>query len=162
RSPMTTRNLDALFAPKSLALIGASARSGSVGGVLARNLLQAGFAGPVGLVDPRGGEIDGVPIVPAIGALSHAPDLAVVAAPAAAVPEIVADLGAHGCRAAIVISAGFEGPGAPADLTRRMLEAARPHLLRIVGPNCLGVISPATKLNASFAHAAPPPGGLAL
>jgi acetyltransferase len=93
--------------------------------------------------------------------LPQVPDLAVIATPAASVPGLVAELGARGCRAAVVISAGFEGADR-APLRQAMLDAARPHLLRVVGPNCLGVISPALGVNASFAHLTPAAGGLAL
>lgn len=159
---MTTRNLDALFEPRSIALIGASAREGSVGQVLTRNLAEAGFEGPLMLVNPRGGELAGRPVFPDVAALPEAPDLAVIATPAETVPGLVAELGARGCRAAIVISAGFEAPGREAELKQAVLDAARPHLLRIVGPNCLGFLSPKRKINASFAHRMADQGSIAL
>jgi acetyltransferase len=159
---MTTRNLDALFAPRSVAMIGASPQPGSVGEVVTRNLRGAGFAGDVMLVNPHGGSIDGAPVYESVSALPGPPDLAVIATPAETVPGLIAELGARGCRAAVVISAGFEGPGHPAALKQAILDAARPHLLRIVGPNCLGFLSPVRKLNASFAQAMPPAGDLAL
>lgn len=159
---MTTRNLDALFNPHAIALIGASRRPGSVGAVVTRNLLQGGFAGRVMLVNSRGGEIAGQTVYAEIAALPQAPDLAVVATPAGTVPDVIAQLGARGCRAAVVISAGFEGDGPPARLKRAMLDAARPHLLRIVGPNCLGLISPVGGVNGSFASGMPPTGRVAL
>lgn len=159
---MTTRNLDALFDPRAVALIGASRRPGSVGAVVARNLLEGGFAGRVMLVNPKGGEIAGRPVCADIPALPETPDLAIVATPAHTVPEVIDQLGARGCRAAVVISAGFEGDGSPARLKQAMLDAARPRLLRIVGPNCLGVVSPAGGVNASFADRMPPRGRVAL
>ena len=159
---MTTRNLDALFAPAAIAMIGASRKPGSVGAVVTRNLMQAGFSGAIRLVNPHGGEIEGQPVYSSMDLLPETPDLAVIATPAETVPGVIADLGAHGCRAAVVISAGFEGVGRAAALKRAVLEAARPHLLRIVGPNCLGVLSPATGVNASFASAMPPAGRVAL
>ena len=159
---MTIRNLDALIAPKSIALVGASRDAGSVGGVVARNLRAGGFDGPVRLVNPHAAEIEGMPAYASVGDLPEAPDLAVVTTPAAAIPDVIADLGARGCRVAVVISAGFEGPGPPAKLKQRMLEAARPHLLRIVGPNCLGVLSPVAGVNGSFARSMPPRGRVAL
>jgi len=158
---MTIRNLDALFRPRSIALIGASNRAGSVGQVLARNLLESGFAGPVMPVNPHDGAVRSALAYPDIFHLPQDPDLAVIATPADTVPGLVAQLGARGCRAAIVISAGFEGRE-QAGLRQAALDAARPHLLRIVGPNCLGVLSPATGVNASFAHLTPRAGGLAL
>lgn len=160
---MSTRNLDGLFAPSVIALIGASARPGSVGNVLAANLLRGGFGGEVLFANIDGAPVLGHACSPSVAALPSVPDLAIVATPAPTVPGVIAELGARGCRAAVVISAGFEGND-PASVGRRqaLLDAARPHLLRIVGPNCLGILSPATGVNASFASAMPPPGGIAL
>lgn len=153
--------LDAVLAPRSIALIGANPRPGSVGAVVTRNLMTGGFAGRIMLVDPKADALDEAR-VRRIRDLPETPDLAVIATPAAAVPGVIADLGEAGCRAAIVITAGFEGPGAPTELRQAMLDAARPHGLRIVGPNCLGLLSPATGVNASFAVAMPPEGRVAL
>ncbi|MGE3301856.1 MAG: acetate--CoA ligase family protein [Hyphomonadaceae bacterium] len=157
---MTARNFDALFAPRSLALIGASDRPGSVGAVATRNLLTGGFSGPIMLVNQRAQTIAGAPVYPSIQALPHRPDLAVIATPAATVPALVAELGAAGCRAAIVISAGFGAPDSA--LRAQMQAAARPYLLRLLGPNSLGFQSPSAGINASFAHIQPKGGGLAL
>ena len=103
---MTIRNLDALLAPKSVALIGASTRAGSVGLITARNMLAAGFGGPVWLVNPKHGAIEGSACHASLEALPGAPDLGIVVTPPAAVPGIVAELGAKGARAAVVITAG--------------------------------------------------------
>lgn len=154
---MTTRNFDALFEPRAIALIGASNRPGSVGAVLARNLYAGGFAGSVMSINPRETEIAGKPSFRSVNDLPHAPDLAVIATPAAAIPDLISALGERGCRAAVVISAGFSR----SDLRQRMLDASRPHLLRILGPNCLGFISPVRAINASFAHLAPKRGDIA-
>ncbi len=158
---MSTFNLEAVFAPRAIALIGASHRRGAVGAVAARNLLAAGFAGPVRLVNPHVRTIAGAATFPDIAALPEAPDLAVIAIPAEGVADAVAQLGARGGRAAVVLSAGFEGE---AGALRRaaLLAAARPHGVRLVGPNCLGVLSPAARVNASFARAMPPAGSIAL
>ena len=160
---MTTRNLDALFEPKSIALIGASNQPRSVGAVTARNLFEAGFAGPIMTVNPHEQAIRSTLNYHSVEELPLAPDLAVIATPPPTVPEIVASLGARGTRAVIVVTAGFgEGGSAEgAELRRRTLEAAKPHLVRILGPNCLGFISPARGINASFAHLTPLTGGLA-
>ena len=155
---MTIRNFDALFAPGAIALIGASNRPGSVGSVVARNLLNGGFAGPIMMVNPHAADIAGAPIYPSIAALPQTPDLAVIATPAGAVPKIVEELGARGCRAAVVISAGFGEGG----LRQQLLDASRPNLMRIVGPNCLGFLSPMRGINASFAHLKPAAGSIAL
>jgi len=160
---MTTRNLDALFEPKSIALIGASNQPRSVGAVTAKNLFEAGFAGPIVTVNPHEQAIRSTINYHSVEELPLAPDLAVIATPPPTVPEIVASLGARGTRAVIVVTAGF-GEGGSAEggeLRRRTLEAAKPHLVRILGPNCLGFISPAKGINASFAHLTPLTGGLA-
>ena len=161
---MTIRNLDHLFRPKSVALLGASDRPSSVGAVLARNLRAGGFAGRVMLVAPKHAAIDGEPCYPDVASLPETPDLAVVATPPDTVPGLVAALAARGTKAAVVVTAGF-GEGAAARgraLRQAMLDAARPHLLRVVGPNCLGVMAPGRGLNATFAHLGARPGTLAL
>lgn len=160
---MSVRNLDAVFRPRSVALLGASRTAHSVGAVLAHNLLEGGFAGPIYFVNAKGGEVDGRRVYSSIQALPEPPDLAVVATPPDTVPGLIAELGARGARAAIVITAGFGELGAQGlVLQQAMLDAAKPHVLRIVGPNCVGVLSPHARLNASFAHVTPKAGGLAL
>ncbi len=160
---MTIRNLDALFEPKSIALIGASNQAGSVGAVLARNLLDTGFSGPIFPVNPHEQSIRSTLNYRTVAELPLTPDLAVIATPPATVPALVAELAARGCRAAIVITAGFsEGGGAEGKrLVDSVLAAARPSLMRIVGPNCLGFISPGRGINASFAHVTPADGSVA-
>lgn len=153
---MTTRNLDALFQPRSVALIGASAEPGSVGAVLASNLLAGDFKGAIYLVNPHQREILSTPCFASIDALPAAPDLAVIAIPPGGVAGAITQLGAKGCRAAVLITAGGSA------LRTSALEAARPFLMRIVGPNCLGLMSPAIGVNASFAHLAPLAGDIAL
>lgn len=160
---MTTRNFDALFEPKAIALLGASNQPNSVGAVLARNLFDSGFYGPVMTVNPHEEAIRSAVNYHSVAELPIAPDLAVIATPPQTVPGLVAELGARGCRAAVVVTAGF-GEGERDDgeaLRKAMLEAAEPHLLRIVGPNCLGFISPRAGINASFAHLTPKSGDLA-
>ncbi len=160
---MTIRNLDCLFKPRSIALIGASKRPQSVGAVLARNLFNAGFDGPVMPVNPKHKAIEGVLTYADVDSLPITPDLAVISTPADSVPGIIDDLGKRGTRAAIVISAGFGESRDPhgKDLQQAMLDAAKPYLLRIIGPNCLGVMVPSLGLNASFCHLNPHPGKLA-
>jgi acetyltransferase len=153
---MTTRNFDALFTPRSIALVGASNTPGSVGSVLARNLFGAGFAGPIMPVNPHEDAIRSAVNYRTIAELPEIPDLAVIATPAPTVPAIVAELAERGCRAAVVISAGFDAVS-----RQGLLDIARPHLMRIVGPNCLGFISPVLGINASFAHLTPPAGDIA-
>ena len=151
---MTIRNLEFLFKPRSIALIGASKKVDSVGYVLARNLMQAGFDGSIMLVNPKHQKIEHTQVYPDIASLPVVPDLAVIATPADTVPAIIAELGEHGTKAVVVITAGFgEGGNASGKkLKQALLDAARPHHMRIVGPNCLGVLVPGAGLNASFSH----------
>jgi acetyltransferase len=160
---MSIRNLDHLFRPRSVALVGASRTPGSVGAVLARNLFRGGFEGPVMPVNPRHEAIEGVLTYPDVASLPRTPDLAVISTPPDAVPGLVAELGRRGTRAVVVITAGFAESADPRGraLQRALLEAARPHTLRVVGPNCLGILVPGLHLNASFAQLSPRPGGLA-
>ena len=153
---MTIRNLDHLLKPRAIALVGASPKAGSVGLITSRNLRAGGFSGPIWLVNPKYGSIEGQQCYPSIGALPSAPDLGVLATPRQTIPELVAELGAKGVRAAVIITAGVRN-----DLQRHMLEAARPNLLRIQGPNCLGLMLPRVGVNASFSHRPPLPGELA-
>lgn len=159
---MSIRNLDYFFQPRSVALIGASARPGSVGATVLANLLGAGFGGPVWPVNPKYRHLLGLEVYADVSRLPAAPELAVVCTPAATVPRIVKELGALGCRAAVVLSAGLDAPGPDGtSLRQAMLDAARPWLLRILGPNCVGLLVPGIGLNASFAPAAALPGRLA-
>ena len=160
---MTIRNLDALFKPRSIALIGGSRRDGSLGAVLARNLFKGGFEGPILPVHRQHESLEGVLAYPSVEALPLVPDLAIIATPPQSVPQLVAELGARGTRAAVVITAGFGagGDGGGATLRQQLLDAAQPHLLRVVGPNCLGTMVPGLGINASFSHLAPLPGDLA-
>lgn len=154
---MTIRNLDRIFAPKSAVLVGASERPGSVGAKMTENFLSGGFQGKTWLVNPKHETLRGLPCYPDIDSLPEAPDLAVLAIPPKAVPETIAALGKKGTRAAVVVSAGIrEG-----NLGQAMLDAAKPHCFRIVGPNSLGMMIPGAGLNAGFAHAMPKAGDLA-
>ncbi|MCL4764636.1 MAG: bifunctional acetate--CoA ligase family protein/GNAT family N-acetyltransferase [Hyphomicrobiaceae bacterium] len=153
---MTIRNLQHLLAPKSVALIGASPEPGSVGLIVMRNLRAGGFAGPLWLVNPRHREIEGMPCHPSVDDLPDAPDLAVIATPPRTVPQLIDALGRKGTRAAVVITAGIRD-----DLRQAMLDASKPYLLRIQGPNSLGLMVPGIGLDGSFSHRAPLAGDLA-
>ena len=144
---MSIRNLDHLLAPRSVAVFGASARPGRVGATVWRNLRSGGFKGPVFAVNPKYSQLDGEPVVARAADLAVVPDLAVLCTPPASVPGLIAELGALGTRAAIVMTAGLS-----AAQRQAALDAARPHLLRLLGPNCLGLMTPRLGLNASFAH----------
>ncbi|MEO8719177.1 MAG: acetate--CoA ligase family protein, partial [Burkholderiales bacterium] len=155
--------LTPLFEPASVAVIGATERAGAVGAVLIRNMLEAKYRGALFGVNPKHNSVQGVPCFNAIGKVPARVDLAVIATPAASVPEIIEQCGRSGVRAAVVISAGFSEIGpAGAKLERALLENARRHRLRLVGPNCLGLMRPALGLNATFARGAALPGSLGL
>ena len=157
---MSTYRLEKVFDPRSVALIGASQREGALGRTVLRNLREAGFPGSILLVNPKYREIDGEPCVARIEDLTQVPDLIIVTTPPATVPGIIASAGRKGVAAALIITAGL-GHGAGSLAEEARLEA-RKHGLRLVGPNCLGVIAPRAKLNASFAARNAMPGDLAL
>ena len=157
---MSTYRLDSLFTPRSVAVVGASPRKTSSGRAVLENLRGAGFPGAVYLVNPRYDEIEGVRAVKSYDALPEVPDVVVIAVPAPAVPDAVAAAARKGTAAGIVITAGLgHGPGSLADICEKNARAAG---MRLVGPNCLGVLAPRAKFNASFAALSPPPGDLAL
>ncbi len=159
---MTVRHLEAMFQPTSVALIGASDREGSLGSVVLHNLKLGGFKGPIWPVNANHAQVDGEPAWPDVEALPFAPDLAVICTPAGSVPELLASLGRKGTRAAIVLSAGLKAMTAQGiTLEQAMLDAARPHLLRVLGPNCIGALVPSAALNASFSPGNALPGQLA-
>ena len=157
---MSTYRLDRLVAPRSLAVVGASPHANSVGRHIIANIMAGGFAGPLHVVNPHYGEIEGVATVRSIEGIAEAPDIAIVAVPPAAVPETVAEAARKGAAAAVIITAGLgHGPGSLAEAAER---AARPAGLRLVGPNCLGVLVPSARLNASVATRMPQAGDLAV
>ena len=160
---MTVRNLDRVFRPRSIALIGASRRPGALGHVMARNMVEAEFPGMLMAVHPEADSIEGIRCWKDVAALPETPDLAVIATPPETVPGLVDALAKRGAGGVVVITAGFsEGGRARGQaLQKAMCEAARPALLRIVGPNCLGIMVPQARINASFAHIAPPAGDIA-
>ena len=159
---MTIRNLEYLFAPRSIAVFGASERPASVGATVFRNLRSAGFKGQLFAVNPKYSQVQGLPCWHSVAELPAAPELAVICTPAATVPGIVADVAARGTRAAVVLSAGMSAPDHEGvSLKQKMLDAARGHLLRILGPNCVGLLVPGLSINASFAHIDALPGRIA-
>jgi acetyltransferase len=153
---LSIRNLTQLLEPASVAVIGASQRPGSVGATVWRNLRGGGFAGPLYAVNPRHATVDGVVAYASPTELPQAPDLAVVCTPPDAVAGAIEALERLGTRAAIVMTAGLD-----ARQKQAALDAARPSLMRILGPNCLGLLSPHLGLNASFAHTDALPGDIA-
>ena len=153
---MSIRNLHRLLEPQSIAVIGASDRAGSVGATVWRNLRAGHFAGPIFAVNPRHAMLYGQAVFARPADLPQAPDLAVLCTPPATVPGLIAELGRLGTRAAIVMTAGLD-----AAQKQAMLDAARPYLLRVLGSNCIGLLSPHLGLNASFAHTGALPGEVA-
>lgn len=157
---MSTYRLDRLLRPSSVAVVGASPRPGSLGGVVLRGLKAGGFKGALFAVNPRHAEVEGVACLPSLSAIGVPVDLVVVATPAAITPGIIEDACASGAQTAIVLTAGLgHGPDSPGEAIRARARASG---LRIVGPNCLGVLSPPGALNASFALRLPRAGSLAL
>lgn len=154
--------LEGFLAPRSVAVVGAAREEGKVGRFVFDNLLAAGFPGRVYPVNPKAAEIRGHRCYPSMRDLPEAVDLAVVVVPPVAVPGVIAECGAAGCHAAIVITAGFKETGPEgAQLERTLVEAARKADVRVLGPNCLGLIATPSRLNASFAATMPGEGGIA-
>ena len=160
---MSIRNLEHLLRPQSVAVIGASDTPRSVGATVLHNLVEGKFAGAIMPVNPRHRELAGIKVYPTVASLPAVPDLAVICTPPATVPGLIGELGERGTRAAIVITAGLgrDKDSQGRTLKEAMLAAAKPHLLRILGPNCVGLLVPALRLNASFAHTSALPGKIA-
>ncbi|OON63380.1 GNAT family N-acetyltransferase [Massilia sp. KIM] len=160
---MSVRNLDKLFAPRSVVLIGASEREGSLGATLLRNLLEAEFRGQLYLLNPKYEQLAGRRCYAGVGELPAAPDLAVICTPPPTVPQLVRQLGELGTRAAVVLTAGLHQARdlRGRSLRQAMLDAANPYLLRLLGPNSAGLLAPAIGLNASVAHSGALPGRIA-
>src|SRR6187455_1983142 len=157
---MSTYRLKNLLSPHSVALVGASPRHGSVGRAILNNIRKAQFKGEFGLVNPRYPEIDGVATVRSIQELAFAPELVVLTAPAPTIPGLIDEAGRRGAAGAVIVSAGLgHGPGSLADAAER---AAQKYGMRLIGPNCLGIMMPGVSLNASFSAHMPAAGNLAL
>jgi acyl-CoA synthetase (NDP forming)/GNAT superfamily N-acetyltransferase len=146
-------SLEPLLAPRSVAVVGAGHRPGSVGRTILLNIRDAGFAGPLYAVSPRGGDIEGIPCVPSVAELPEAPDLAVVAVPAARVVAAAQECGRRGVGSLVVITSDLT-PSQESDL----LAATRRGSMRLVGPNSFGVAVPGIGLAATFGIPRPSPG----
>jgi acetyltransferase len=157
---MSTYRLKNLLSPRSVALVGASPRQGSVGRAILGNIRNAKFKGEFGLVNSHYAEINGVATVDSLSKLPFAPELVVITAPAASVADVIDEAGQLGAAGALIISAGLgHGEGSLAEAAER---AAHKYGMRLIGPNCLGIMLPGIALNASFAAHTPRPGHLAL
>lgn len=158
----TPRSLQPIFFPRTVAVIGATEKAGSVGRTVIWNLISSPFGGTVFPINPKRANILGIKAYPRIQDLPDQIDLAVIVTPAPTVPDIIAECVKAGVQGAIVISAGFKEVGPEgAMLEARILEQARRGRMRIIGPNCLGVMNPLTGLNATFATATAHPGSVA-
>jgi acetyltransferase len=153
-------SLTSFFQPRSIALVGATEREGSVGRAIWDNL--RGFSGPVFPVNAKRAEVCGVKAYPNIAALPEVPEMVIIMTPASTVPQLVEEAGVAGVKAVIVISAGFKETGPEgAKLEAEVLAAAKRHGVRLIGPNCLGLMNPHAGLNATFASSVAQPGRVA-
>lgn len=155
--------LNRFFTPKSVAIVGASGRDNSVGYRLLLNMQEAGFAGGLYPINPKHEQLLGLTTYPDLVSLPETPDLVVIATPAASVPSVVRQCGEKGVKSVVIISAGFAELGTNgAGLQQEVLQVASHFGIRIVGPNCLGIIRPSGKLNATFGDGTVKDGHLAL
>jgi len=149
---MSIRNMDSLFEPGSVAIFGASLRPDRMGTQVMNNMAESGFAGAIWPVNPKYEQLRGIPCYPRLSALPRVPDLAIICTPPETVPALIADLGARGTRGAIILTPVSD------TIRQQIMRAARPYLLRILGPGGIGLVAPLAGLNASAAHAGAKPG----
>lgn len=151
---MSTKYLKRFFKPRSIAIFGASERHDSMGGAVLENLLESGFKGPLYVVNPQGyDQVHGVQCTATLGELPEMPDLAIICSPPESVPSIIRALGASMVRAAMVLTGGLSSAqGDNASLRDQIREAAKPYGIRIMGPDCMGMLVPGQKMNASCSH----------
>ncbi|HEY7223574.1 MAG TPA: GNAT family N-acetyltransferase [Micromonosporaceae bacterium] len=156
-------SLRPLLRPRAVAVVGAGRTPGGIGHATLQALVEYGFAGHVYAVNRNATEIAGVACYPSVAQIPEAVDLVVVSVPAPAVAQVIADAGEAGVRAAVILSSGFGEVGGGASQSE-VVAIARRHSMRVVGPNCLGVLNtePSVRLAATFSPVLPPPGGLAL
>jgi acetyltransferase len=155
--------LTSLFEPKSVAVIGASDREQSVGNILFKNILESGYKGRLYAINPKHETVQGVQAYKSIEEIGARVELAVIATRPQTLPEIIAQCGRSGVKNVIVITSGFSEAGhSGAALERKMMEIARSYNVRVLGPNCLGIIRPDLGLNATFARVNANAGNLAL
>ncbi len=160
---MNTHYLAPLFTPKNVALFGASDRPDSVGGVVFKNMLTSGFEGQIYGINPKRAEVQGQKAYASLDDIDGPIDLAVVATPAPSIPAIVEACGERGIRMMLILSAGFREIGAEGrKLEDRVTQLVRRYGIRLMGPNCLGIIRPDIGLNATFGYNNAKPGNLAL
>lgn len=160
---MSKHYLTSLFAPKSVAVFGASDRVDSVGQIVFQNMLDSGFKGALYPINSRSPEVQGRKTYASIAEIEEIVELAVIATPPQTVPDIIEQCGLHGVKAAVIITAGFGEIGAEGkELENRLLANAKRYGIRLIGPNCLGVMRPSIGLNATFNKGGANIGNLAL
>ncbi len=148
--------LDKFFNPKSVAIVGASRQKGKVGYEILHSMIEAGFPGPIYPVNSQADEVEGLKCYPSLTAIGQVPDLAIVVIPAKVVAAVIQECATLGIKAVVVITAGFKEVGEEGrKLEQQVIQIARQAGIRIIGPNCLGLIVPANKLNASFGGTIP-------
>ncbi len=159
---MSTRYLQRMFRPRSIAVVGANNRPQRVGNVIMRNLLAGGFDGPIMPVNPRAEAVAGVLTYPDVSSLPRTPDLAILCTPPETIPDLVDELGARGTQAALVVARGLAATAdaSGASLEARTLAAAKRHRLRLLGGGTLGILVPGIGLNASFSRVKALPGSI--
>jgi acetyltransferase len=152
---LSTKYLKRFFKPKSIAVFGASEKPGSMGGIVVQNLLSSKFPGVLMCINPEGyDQVFDVPCYQSISELPEMPDLAIICSPPDSVADIIRKLGAHMVKAAIILTGGLSIKNSPAakTLSESVREAARPYGIRIMGPDCMGLLVPGSNMNASYAH----------
>ena len=159
---MVTTNLDKIFNPQNVAIIGASDVEGSVGYAIVKNFTKMGYTGKVYFVNIRKNEILGIKTYPTVDQIPEPIDLAIIATPAKTVPDVMEECGKAQVKGVIIVSAGFKetGPAGKA-LEEKILEASKKYSIRVIGPNCIGIIRPRNNLNATFLDKMPKPGNVA-
>ncbi|MCB1964301.1 MAG: bifunctional acetate--CoA ligase family protein/GNAT family N-acetyltransferase [Rhodocyclaceae bacterium] len=155
--------LTPLFEPKSVGIVGASEREASVGGVVVRNMVDAGFKGRLFAINPKHEKVHGIACYKSVEDVPQRLDLVVIAVTAQKIPAIIDSCGRAGVKAAIILTGGFAETGRRgAALERSVIDAARRHHIRLLGPNCLGIMRPELGLNATFAQGRALPGSIGL
>ena len=154
-------SLEQFFSPKSLAIVGASREKGKVGYEITVNMIRAEFPGKIYPINPKAPDIEGLKCYPSLKAIGAVPELVVIVVPAKFVPGVMQECVDLGVKSVVIITAGFKEVGPEGlELEKEVVRIARSGGIRIIGPNCLGVMVPGSRLNASFGGSLPPPGGI--